>query len=135
MVNPLFLHWMKRIITFILGIVYFIVSTGFVVNVHYCAGKLSSIKFEQSAKKCCCKKKHKGCCKTEQKLAKLSSGSKLAEVWLANQYSIHAEPAVLYTVNFSYPVSQRVVIDLTHPYPPPHKGNKFAQLHYCVFRI
>lgn len=126
---------MKRSITFILTLVYFVVSTGFIVNVHYCAGKLSSIKIEQKIKKCCCKKQHKGCCKTEQKLVKLSSKSKVADTWLSHKPAAETKPIEQYAFQQNNVATRKLLANLTYNYPPPYKATRFALLHYCILRI
>jgi len=46
---------MKRFITLFIALIYLVMSTGFVMNSHYCMGKLSSIELGRSeVKKCIC---------------------------------------------------------------------------------
>lgn len=127
---------MKKILVLFLSIIYFIVSTGFIVNVHYCMGKVSTIKFEEPKQKCCCKKKHKGCCKTEQKLVKLSSNSKLADAYIASNASFSE---ITFTPSFTFyapsKISSFADADLSYKYTPPIKIKKFALLHYCILRV
>lgn len=126
---------MKKIFAFFLVVIYFIVSTGFVVNVHYCMGKLSSIKIEQPAKKCCCKKPHKNCCKTEQQLVKLSTNSKYVDTWISEKINFEVADlpqTFLFSSSInSFPKST----NLFYNYPPPDKENKFALYHYCILLI
>jgi hypothetical protein len=126
---------MKKFLALILAIIYITVSTGFIVNVHYCMGKVSSIKLEQTAKKCCCKKQHKNCCKTEQKLVKLNNNSKLIDAWVAEKSSFSTTDIITY--NNPTKVVNAIVAskDLTYNIPPPDKVKRFALLHYCTLLI
>ncbi len=74
---------MKRLLTAIIAILYFAISSGFVVNVHYCMGKLRAQKVAVSAKKmCACKKAEdkKGCCKTTYKVVKLDDKHQISSI-------------------------------------------------------
>ncbi len=67
---------MKRILVAILLLVYFTVSTGFVINLHYCMDKMASVelggKKSDKCGKCGMPKKDKeGCCRDEVKVVKL----------------------------------------------------------------
>lgn len=74
-------HSMKRIIAFILALVYITSTSGAVITTHYCAGKIKSVSVELSIKSCACKAEEpKGCCKTEQKLVKLNDTHKASNV-------------------------------------------------------
>lgn len=126
---------MKQFLIFILSIIYFTVSTGFVVNVHYCMGKISTVKFEEPKQKCCCKKKNKPCCKTEQQLVKLSSNSKLTDAWVAANTSFSEAITIPYFYCINDDNSTIVDIDLTYKYAPPIKEKRYALLHYCTLRI
>lgn len=74
---------MKRLLTAIIAILYFTISSGFVVNLHYCMGKLRAQKVAVSAKKmCACKKAEdkKGCCKTTYKVIKLDDKHQISSI-------------------------------------------------------
>jgi len=45
---------MKRIITIILSLFYITLSTGAMVNLHYCGGELANIKVNSHTQSCCC---------------------------------------------------------------------------------
>jgi len=74
---------MKRLVTLFIALIYLVMSTGFVMNSHYCMGKLSSIELGVSeAKKCICgmridsAKKNK-CCHSKIEVVKLEDSHKL----------------------------------------------------------
>ena len=73
---------MKRLVTLFIALIYLVMSTGFVMNSHYCMGKLSSIELGVSeAKKCICgmridsTKKNK-CCHSKIEVVKLEDSHK-----------------------------------------------------------
>ena len=75
---------MKKLLIAITALVYFTVSSGATVNMHYCMGKLMS--WDLSAKsdgKCgtCGMQKagHKGCCNDEQKTLKVDKDQQVSE--------------------------------------------------------
>lgn len=75
---------MKRLITLFIALIYLVMSTGFVMNSHYCMGKLSSVELGRSeVKKCICgmridsTKKNK-CCHSKLDVVKLQEAHKTA---------------------------------------------------------
>lgn len=73
---------MKRFITLFIALIYLVMSTGFIMNSHYCMGKLSSIELGRSeVKKCICgmridsAKKNK-CCHSKIDVVKLEDSHK-----------------------------------------------------------
>jgi len=74
---------MKRLLTLFIALIYLVMSTGFVMNSHYCMGKLSSVELGRSeVKKCICgmridsTKKNK-CCHSKIAVVKLEDSHKL----------------------------------------------------------
>jgi hypothetical protein len=65
---------MKKILTFLITLLYLTSTFGIGVEAHYCGGKLRSIHFLSANHSCCCKKKavmNKNCCKNEVKFFKV----------------------------------------------------------------
>ena len=131
---------MKRILIAVIALIYFTISSGVVMNMHYCMGKLSSIQMEQLASEgtCKCGKKKKavakdGCCKTEQKVVKLADSHKatyadfvfqLPEVTPGQQLNLLDAP--LFNGN------PDVYADA---HAPPMLSEQDIYLQHCVFRI
>ena len=75
---------MKRLITLFIAIIYLVMSTGFVMNSHYCMGKLSSVELGRSeVKKCICgmridRAKKSKCCHSKIEVVKLEDSHKLS---------------------------------------------------------
>ncbi len=59
---------MKKVLSVILSILYFSLSSGASVSVHYCGGELESIKINSESEQCCCglTEKANTCCKDHQ---------------------------------------------------------------------
>jgi hypothetical protein len=70
---------MKKFLALLLAVLYMTTSSGVVLNVHYCMGKVSSVKvdnFKAAFCKCAIQKEDGSCCKTEVKVCKLSNEHK-----------------------------------------------------------
>lgn len=72
---------MKKSGIIFLSILYFVVASGFTMNLHYCAGKLKGISFFQTKEDGCCgnKKKSKGCCKEKTLVYKVKDNHKAVD--------------------------------------------------------
>jgi hypothetical protein len=126
---------MKKLIVPFIAILYFTVSSGVVVNLHYCMGKLSSIKIDVLAKNLCgCKtKKSGGCCKTTHKLLKIEDSHKFS----VNDYSFHTPVIVpmvhsIASQDFLQSIETKKI---TYPNAPPEFHRQDIYLHNCVFLI
>jgi hypothetical protein len=130
---------MKRLLVTILAMLYLCTSTGATIHLHYCMGKLVSMKLWHSdTGKCgnCGMKKNKAfakkCCKDEHKLIKLDKDHKKAtENALQFTHMVASVPAAY----FEFP---KVYIPCTAEEQPvshaPPKSNRLHILH-CTFRI
>lgn len=129
---------MKKAVAAILLLIYFTVSSGFAVSLHYCMDKIASVQIgADESDKCgtCGMKSNKAnsCCKDEVKLYKLQ------------QDSLNATYAVVQfmwtpvdTTNFTYfnLLSYKFLND--HDYyahGPPILSKQDIYLRNCVFRI
>ena len=126
---------MKRTLAAILSIIYFCISSGFVMSVHYCMGKVSKVNIEiVSSNKCGCgTKETKGCCKTESKFVKLADTHQAtyADVSVVNPF--HIIPA-FYTTSNSTVVSINTKLAFNN-YSPPIISPQPIYILNCVFRI
>jgi len=59
---------MKKFFSVILTVLYFSLSTGAMVNFHYCGGELESVKINSESQSCCCGSglMAKGCCQDKE---------------------------------------------------------------------
>jgi hypothetical protein len=126
---------MKRFIVTILALLYFTVSSGMVMNIHYCMGKIRSVKLQATAKKMCgCKKQQekKSCCKTEHKLIKVQDSHKASAAGIdiaAPVALLPEQPFQVYT-----PAATIVRLHSVNNNSPPGTGTDIY-LRNCVFRI
>ena len=128
--------FMKKIIIGITALLYLILSSGFVMEVHYCMGKISGVElFASTSEKCqkCGMKAKKGCCKDELKIFKLKDSHKNVTNDLAFNTSDMVLPLSYATSNADVPV-QKISLALQNHSPPDISTASLDVLH-CVFRI
>ena len=125
---------MKRFLVTILALLYFAVSSGVAISVHYCMGKMRSQQWQLVANKTCgCKKEtDKGCCKTKHQFIKLNDDYKTSVV----AYQIEAPSIALSPVEYSFNenVVEKNYTSFNNHSPPLEKGQETYLLN-CVFRI
>jgi len=128
---------MKKLLASILLLVYFTVSTGFVVSVHYCMNKVDSVEFGDSSSEKCGKcgmhiQSSDGCCKDDVKLVKMQVDQSFAKIAVPD-FSL--DLAVPQAQEF-YFVSYHRSPEEKHPLangPPLSKQDTYLQ--NCVFRL
>lgn len=111
------------------------ISSGVVVNLHYCMGDLSSVNYgfekDEACGKCGMKEK-KGCCTTEYKLVKLQDEHQLAKTSIEFvQLDVAIPENELILSSFVDKLSH---LSLAYHSPPDRQFNSIY-LHNCVFRI
>ena len=78
---------MKRLIVILITLVYGLSSTGAIVNLDYCCGKLANISLLPAEKNDCkdmCMKP-KGCCDSKQIFLKVPGEQEVAAKWVSSQ--------------------------------------------------
>lgn len=132
---------MKRFLALILTLLYLGSSTGAVIHVHYCMGKLSSWSWKDPKNRSCevCgmpKQKSHGCCKDVQEQIKVSKDHQAP----LNDYGLGQFMAtqvfyapVSYETTLIHPGSPALAFTATSS--PPGKENGTVFLRNCVFRI
>lgn len=130
---------MKRLLTSIVALIYFTISSGLVMSVHYCMGEISNVQVNQAAEEnCICgmSKKEtssKGCCRTEFKMVKLEDTHKASYA----SYDVQAPVSILPRdlSFFEAPAlhcSNKVYADI---HGPPLLSEQDTYLLNCVFRV
>lgn len=129
---------MKKAFSLILLLVYFVVSTGFTVNLHYCMDRFHSWELGASEEDACatCGMKtsdSNGCCRDEVKTVKLQQDL----VQATYVVSAFALPALVSTVSEHLVapfqnITQVLVPDDTGP---PLISEQDTYLENCVFRL
>jgi hypothetical protein len=128
---------MKKLLTIIAMLVYFVVSTGFVVSVHYCMDKIRSFQLGDVTHHQCSEcgmpiKDSDGCCKDEVKVVKLQVDQTIAKLATVN-FSLPAV-AVTYTdFLFASLINEQKSEEPTAHGPPLSEQDIY--LRNCVFRI
>lgn len=128
---------MKKLLASILLLVYFTVSTGFVVSIHYCMNKVDSIELGDNHDEECGKcgmhiEKSRGCCKDDVKVVKMQMDQTTAKTFVAD-FSIPLPTAI--TGEFILAPYKNCIsagYPLAHG-PPLSKQDTYLQ--NCVFRL
>ena len=129
---------MKKLLASISVIVYFVMTCGVIVNLHYCMGRVQSIDFYGAEKKICDKcgmslDNTHGCCKEEVKILKLQSDQNKAHA----TYSFKGIDIVATTPS-DFIVATINNIERTtrfNDHSPPLLTEQDTYLQNCVFRI
>lgn len=130
---------MKRILTSIIALVYFVISSGLVMSIHYCMGKISSVDLSHnSTETCVCgmslkETSSKGCCKTEVKMMKLEDNHKAAYAFYDVQTPVILLPkSISLFEQIDEVTSAKVYADINGP---PLLSEQDTYLINCVFRV
>ena len=122
-----------------MAILYFTISSGLIVNFHYCMDRFTSFDFSPVSKSECglCgmnKTESKGCCHDEVKFIKLQDDqNKTAQVSFdfASVQSIAIVPSVFIVTSFYNADEINHHVD----HSPPLPAQQDLQIKNCVFRI
>lgn len=129
---------MKKCIVFIVALLYIIVSSGIVVNVHYCMGRLTSVEYGRDIHtkcgKCGMASKSKGCCHTESKLIKIEDEHQLVKVNLPLTSFSAEMPTAFFSLGNALTPNASVGFNPFY-YVPPDSRLNHVYLSNCVFRI
>jgi len=126
---------MKKALIIALASMYLLVSSGVVVNMHYCMGKLASLGIGHHDSKSCskCGMDNTGCCKDEVKVVKIQDNQEAAAGFTAIP-KMEAEPldwiALMSTARLA---GKAPVRHFAHA--PPDEDGRSLQSLFCVFRI
>lgn len=126
---------MKKFIIAIMAFIYLTITSGVVIDMHYCMNKLSSVNLQYTESDTCgkCGMKSKGdCCKDELKIVKLSDEHK----YIVAIQQFHIEPVVIET--FAIPgfiTKAQELIITAKANAPPILRDPAIYIKNCVFRI
>ena len=125
---------MKKIVVCILAFLYLGITTGLAVNIQYCMGKISEIKFDNIRDNGCkCKSKTTmPCCGHEYLLIKVSDAHQLVD----NEVNFHTPEIQVHSFNnfMLAACNQYVANASTSAYAPPLSPPDIC-IKNCVFRI
>lgn len=127
---------MKKSGIILLTICYFIVTTGFAINIHYCGGKLKEISLTQN-EDCCCgsRKKAKGCCEEKTVVCKIKDNQKTAAKTVVPTISNKQIVALDVLIKFLTYQSVDALEIKSHKDPPPDPYSNPVFLLNRNFRI
>jgi hypothetical protein len=126
---------LKKLIAISLAVVYLAISSGVVVNIHYCMGEIAEVAFGQKSSDKCgtCGMENEGCCHDDVKVVKIQDSQSLT--------SINADFAKAEIIEQSYPDFSLAVfvlplsIGTQKAEIPPGKAEVPLTILNCVFRI
>lgn len=128
---------MKKLFASILLLIYFTVSTGFVVSIHYCMSKVDSVQLGDTSSDECGKcgmhiEDSGGCCKDDVKMVKMQGDQSLAKITVPD-FSLHfSAPLPHESSLLSFEQTSKEKYPLAHG-PPISKQDTY--LRNCVFRL
>jgi len=128
---------MKKLLLFVTLLVYFLVSTGFVVSIHFCMDRIHSFQLGDRQQENCgaCGmplQDNKGCCKDKVKVVKLQVDQVTAKA-IQPTVQVRVLYSTLTPLSFLLPVERQNGKQETSHAPPINRQNSY--LHHCVFRI
>lgn len=129
---------MKRALASILLLIYFCVSTGFVVSMHYCMNQLDTVTVGAADMEKCGKcgmhtEDSDGCCREEVKVVKLQQDQQVAKLLMP---SLSLAPIELpLSLHLALPFQNFVQAQVLHQPDPPLRSSQPVYLSNCVFRI
>ena len=128
---------MKKLIAITLMLIYFTVTTGFTVSMHYCMNELESAKIGAPETEVCNKcgmETNDGCCRSEVKVIKLQQDQSQA---FFTFFNFSFTPTITATGNYIFSSTinngDEDVANCAHA--PPFINRKDTYLVNCVFRI
>ena len=127
---------MKKGLIFLLAIIYITLTSGIVVNIHYCMGRVAGVTYGAEAEHRCDKcgmEQKKGCCGTEHKLVKADSDHIFAKSISAPLTFAALAPNAFPADQFSFTFSAEHFTARYHS-PPDFRSNHLA-VYNSVFRI
>ena len=127
---------MKKGLIFLLAIIYITLTSGIVVNIHYCMGRVAGVTYGAEAGHRCDKcgmEQKKGCCGTEHKLVKADSDHIYAKSITAPLTFEAQVPKTFSENNLSYTLLKEHNSSRYHS-PPDSRSNKLT-IYNSVFRV
>ena len=133
---------MKRLLVFILLIVYSLATTGTSISMHFCMGKLSDLNWNAKTEKKTCGKcgmekeenKANGCCSDEHKWVKIQDDQKTATASYNFSHLQVAEPLFMNGFDNHWFFTEAADL-LPNSHAPPRSCDRAIYKRNCVFRI
>ena len=132
---------LKRILTILLAVVYFLVSSGLVMELHHCMGKLagSSVSFfgkqhNDKCDNCGMEDRQSDCCKDEVKLVKIQDSHKQVSA----DYGAPVPPIAEADISspfLAFDILNESSANVSSGHHPPAISQPPRCVLHCVFRI
>ncbi|MFT3705520.1 MAG: hypothetical protein QM802_24335 [Agriterribacter sp.] len=127
---------MKKLLTIFIALAYFAVSSGVMVNMHYCMGKLYGVSYHASTTNHCnkCGMDGSGCCKDDMQVIKLADAQNTVP-------AIHFELPSLQPLIVTHSIADWALHnfnnnkDLSTGIPPDNVTLVSRNILHCVFRV
>ncbi|UYQ91644.1 hypothetical protein MKQ68_16265 [Chitinophaga horti] len=131
---------MKKLLTIFIAVLYVAITSGFTVNVHYCMGKVASVKLHAEDDDACGKCGRPGtkgadCCKDVHKFLKVDQSHQAAKVFFSHNVlplDLDLPVAVLQTPAITVATAAKFSYQ---QHAPPPVGSQPLFLRNCVFLI
>ncbi|WP_336518606.1 HYC_CC_PP family protein [Pollutibacter soli] len=128
---------MKKVLVIFLATVYLAISSGVIVNTHYCMGKIAEVVFghDESGNDCdtCGMKAKEGCCRDEVKVVKLADSHSFVQQTIDFVKAPVILPDLIATGNTETVIASSGTVYGIHG--PPEGSNVPLHVRNCVFRI
>ncbi|MBC9930465.1 HYC_CC_PP family protein [Chitinophaga qingshengii] len=131
---------MKRFFAIFFALLYTLLTSGFTVNVHYCMGKLASVKLqnlpdEDQCKRCGRPVKSMDCCKNEVKFCKVTTSHQAAKALQQSAPVMMDLQLPVKILSTPAPLAALQLHQRSYPHDPPDIGTMPVFLRNCVFLI
>jgi hypothetical protein len=126
---------LKKLLAISLAVVYLAISSGVVVNIHYCMGEIADVVLGHKSSDTCgkCGMENQGCCHDDVKVVKIQDAQSVATV-ITDFAKAEAQVPAFHEHSYAssiLPVS--IIVQTAHA--PPGKAEVPLNIRYCVFRI
>ncbi|HVI45656.1 MAG TPA: hypothetical protein VM802_12335 [Chitinophaga sp.] len=129
---------MKRFLAIFFAMLYTLLTSGFSVNMHYCMGKLASVKLQSAPADMCgkCGKPTKGmdCCKNEFRFCKVTETHQAAKA-LQTDFQLSTDLTLPVKVLSAPSLSSRTIPAFRYLHDPPEPPSNPIFLQNCTFLI
>lgn len=127
---------MKKLLALLIAVAYLGITSGVMVNIHYCMGRIAEVNYGHDKQdKCsnCGMEQKDGCCKTEHKFIKSTTDQLLAKT-ITQPAPAVAEIPVNNPYSVAAPLAEEHFTYLKYHSPPDKRLNDL-RVYNSVFRI
>lgn len=127
---------MKKLFTISIALIYFAVSSGIIVNMHYCMGKFSGVSYQSTDSNHChtCGMTDSDCCHNNIQVVKLADAQNTVAAVHFELPSIQPLIVEHYTIDHLF-YDDHVNKVYASVNAPPDKISHSRNILYCTFRI